>query len=150
MNNVMFIGMIVFYNLLYMMLIYLRKIHMREMDILYVTFFAGMFFFLIQCVMIGVKYSLPEIKNTILNKIDRKFYISLFIASLIYVTMLTLWLYLLKYTKVSKFIPIKTGMMILFSIILAIVAFKEKIDLKNALGVVLIIIGILLVGEIKT
>ena len=142
--------MIAFYNVLYMLLIYLRKKQMRELDILYVTFIAGMFFFLIQCVIIGFKYDLPDIINTVFNKIDRKLYMSLFIASLIYVTMLISWLYLLKYTKVSKFIPIKTGMMVLFSIILAFVAFKEKIDLKNALGVALIIVGILLVGEIKT
>ena len=123
---------------------------MKELDILYVSFFSGLFFFLIQCLLLMAKYNLNVIKDTFFNKIGRNLYFSLFVASLVYAIMVITWLYLLKYTNVSRFIPVKTGMLVVFSIVLAVLTFNENIDMKKALGVGLIVAGILLIGEIKS
>ena len=89
-------------------------------------------------------------KNIQFNELyDHKIIPSIILNSILGISGFYVYLYLTRHSKVSEWISISTGVNICLSVLLGYCIFKEPINFKKILGILVIYVGILIVQSEK-
>ena len=148
-NYYFLLSLIIFFNLMGVFLVYLRKGHLEEMSVYHVAFITSCFFVLFNLLVLCYNFKLDDIVRVYKQKLSPSFLASLCLAAALSSLMFFIWLYLVKKYPLSKFIPLKTGLNVLLLSMLGFMAYKEEFSLQNIVGISLVIAGIMVLGEIK-
>ena len=97
--------------------------------------------------LILIKKSLSELPTLGLRQIAGVVFSGTFaIGFVLYLAAFLYWLYMLIHYELSKAFPIASGLMMLFTVVLAAFFLREKLSLINILGIVLMQISIVMIN----
>ena len=86
---------------------------------------------------------------SILKKVDKKDLLYIFLAVLVNTFTLIAFFYLLQKNKTNYTLSITHPLFIIFSILLAYLFAGEKVNKKQALGILVVLIGVILINYFK-
>ena len=90
----------------------------------------------------GLFYIIYQKNDEIFKNIDGNTFLYLILLSILEVICVFLFIYAIKDKDVSWIVPVTEGLIILFSVLLSIYFFSEKMTVEKNLGILFLLIGI--------
>ena len=102
----------------------------------------GLSKFFIMGIIAGLLYLFYQKNDEIFQNIEQNTFYYLILLSILEVICVFLFIYAIKDKDVSWVVPVTEGLIILFSFLLSIYFFSEKITVNKNLGILFLLIGI--------
>ena len=106
----------------------------------------GLSKFFIMGIIAALFYLFYQNNDKIFKNIDDNTFLYLILLSILEVICVFLFIYAIKDKDVSWIVPVTEGLIILFSVLLSIYFFSEKMTINKSLGILFLLIGIYLIN----
>lgn len=147
--NKLFVELLAFLfltNFLSLIVLNLRKYQTKHLSIYHMSFMGAIFILFFSFCVLIYKFPIKKAFNEYKNKMTPLLFMSFFMAGFLGIITWLIWIHLIKTKNMSKFVPVKQGIYIVFVFLSGIYLHKEKLSLNKILGLFFILLGIFFMG----